>query len=284
MKKIIIGLTLLCTLVIIGACNSRNINNEKNAPKQITIYIARHGKTMLNTNDQSQGWIDAPLTPAGIEVAEKLGRGLSHIKFDSVYSSDSGRAIETASLILENNGQKNLINKINKDQRLREFNFGTFEGISNKEMWSRVAEEEGFTLDQWQLNMNKIGFINTIKNLSNTLKKLDKEKLNQLGRAEGIPSDKISWEAEDYNTVVSRSNKALEDIITSAKKDNQSNVLIASHGMTISALVSSLDDTVKIPVTGLNNASICKIIYDVKSGKTYVKSINDLTYVKQGEE
>jgi len=284
MKKFMIGLTLLCTLSILGACNSGHLNSNRSIPKQITIYIARHGKTMLNTTDQSQGWIDAPLTPAGIKVAENLGRGLRHIKFDSVYSSDSGRAIETASLILEKNGQKNLVNKINKDQRLREFNFGTFEGIPNEEMWSRVAKEEGFTLEQWQLNMKKIGFINTIKNLSDTLKKLDKEKLNQLGKTEKIPSDKISWEAEDYNTVVSRSNKALEDIITTAKKDNQANVLIASHGMTISALVSSLDDTAKIPVTGLNNASICKIIYDVKSSKISVKSINDLTYVEEGEK
>ncbi|RZI48205.1 histidine phosphatase family protein [Lactococcus kimchii] len=284
MKKFMIALTLLCTLAVLGACNSSHLNSKKNGTKQITIYIARHGKTMLNTTDHSQGWSDAPLTPAGIKVAEDLGKGLSDIKFDSVYSSDSGRAIETASIILKNNGQKNLVNKINRDQRLREFNFGTFEGVPSGEMWSSVAKKEGLTLAQWQTNMRKKGFISTIKDFSDTLNKLDKEKLNQLGKSAKIPSNKVSWLAEDYNTVVARSNKALEDIVTSAKKNNSNNILIVSHGMTISALVSSLDNSVKIPSTGLGNASICKITYEIKSGKFFVKSVNDLSYVEDGEK
>lgn len=284
MKKFMIVLTLLCTLVVLGACNSSHLNSQKKNSKQITIYIARHGKTMLNTTDQSQGWIDAPLTPAGVKVAENLGKGLRNIKFDSVYSSDSGRAIETASIILKNNGQKNLVNKINRDQRLREFNFGTFEGKPNEEMWSSVAKKEGLTLSQWKSNMRKKGFISTIQDFSNTLKKLDQEKLKQLGKLEKIPSNKVSWEAEDYKTVVVRSNKALKDIITTAKKEKQANILIASHGMTISALVSSLDNSVNLPTAGLDNASICKIVYDIKKGSFVVKSINDLSYVKQGEK
>ena len=43
---------------------------------EVVLYIVRHGKTMLNTTDRVQGWSDAVLTPAGIEVAEYLGRNI----------------------------------------------------------------------------------------------------------------------------------------------------------------------------------------------------------------
>ena len=178
MEKLAIALGFIGALIFLGGCQATQANNQKTDPKEITIYIARHGKTMLYTTDKSQGWIDAPLTPAGTTIAENLGKGLKNIKFDSVYSSDSGRAIETASLILKNNGQTNLVDKIKKEKRLREFNFGTFEGIPNQEMWSAVAEDQGLTLKQWQSNMEKNGVINSIKDFANALNRLDKERLD----------------------------------------------------------------------------------------------------------
>ena len=92
-------------------------SKAKEAPKEITVYFTRHGKTMLNTKERAQGWSDAPLTPAGIEFSEAVGKGIGDsIKFDKVYSSDSGRAIETAEVILENAGQKV---PVEKDKRLK---------------------------------------------------------------------------------------------------------------------------------------------------------------------
>ncbi|MGX6977647.1 phosphoglycerate mutase family protein [Vagococcus elongatus] len=44
--------------------------------EDVTLYITRHHKIMLNTLNRSQGWIDSPLTPAGIEVAESQGKTL----------------------------------------------------------------------------------------------------------------------------------------------------------------------------------------------------------------
>ncbi len=57
----------------------------------IEIYIARHGKTMLNASDQVQGWSDAVLTPQGQRQAISLGRGLAKhgIHFTAAYSSDT---------------------------------------------------------------------------------------------------------------------------------------------------------------------------------------------------
>ena len=79
MKKLCLKLAMMVlTLTVITGCkenaSSKTSKVDKNA--EVTIYLTRHGKTMLNTTDRSQGWIDAPLTPAGIEIAESLGKGL----------------------------------------------------------------------------------------------------------------------------------------------------------------------------------------------------------------
>ena len=146
---------MLALLVVFSGCNQKSGAKEATAETKesetsgIVLYFVRHGKTMLNTVDRSQGWIDAPLTPAGIEVAEQLGKGLKEVKFDQVFTSDSGRAIETAELILKNNGQSDQTKNMIKDKRLREYNFGTYEGQMNEEMLTAVAKAEGKTYEEY---------------------------------------------------------------------------------------------------------------------------------------
>ncbi len=55
---------------------------------------------MFNTIERVQGWCDTPLTKQGQEGIHYLGRGLKDVDFSFAYSSDSGRAIETARIIL----------------------------------------------------------------------------------------------------------------------------------------------------------------------------------------
>ncbi|GAB2021083.1 histidine phosphatase family protein [Pseudolactococcus yaeyamensis] len=254
---------------------------DKNA--EVTIYLTRHGKTMLNTTDRSQGWIDAPLTPAGVEIAESLGKGLKveKVTFDAVYSSDSGRAVETANIALKNSGQEDLLKTLKTDKRLREFNFGTYEGMPNEEMWTAIAEKQGMTLEAFQAGMAENGFVKTIKGFADTLHELDKVKLEELAQKNKVPAADVSWQAEDYQTVIARSKSALDDIVKDAQKNGQKNILVTSHGMTIAALVSSLDEKAPVPATGLKNASVSKITY--KSGQYKVETVNDLTYVEKGQ-
>lgn len=272
-------------MTIITGCkenvSSKTSKVDKNA--EVTIYLTRHGKTMLNTTDRSQGWIDAPLTPAGVEIAEYLGKGLKaeKVTFDAVYSSDSGRAVETANIALKNSGQEDLLKNLKTDKRLREVNFGTYEGMPNEEMWTAIAEKQGKTLDDFQAGMAKDGFVNTIKGFADTLHELDKAKLEELAQKNKVPAADVSWQAEDYQTVIARSKSALDDIVKDAQKNGQKNILVTSHGMTIAALVSSLDEKAPVPATGLKNASVSKITY--KDGQYKVATVNDLTYVEKGK-
>ncbi|GGC85815.1 histidine phosphatase family protein [Enterococcus wangshanyuanii] len=276
LKKLFVGAALVS--MVLAGCNSGTATEEKKADtkenknSEVVIYLARHGKTMLNTVDRSQGWIDAPLTPAGVEVAEHLGKGLSDVSFDKVVTSDSGRAIETAELVLQNNGQEDMIKKMTKDKRLREYNFGTYEGLMNEEMLTAVAKEQGKTFEEYNEWMQEVGFYKGILDFADVLSKLDKKNVE-----EGV-----NWPAEDSQTIIDRLTNALDDLVKDAQKEGANNVLVVSHGMSIITLLGELDSNADLPDGGLKNASVSKVTY--KDGKYSVDSVNDLSYVEKGQE
>ncbi len=106
------------------------MSKEKHETK---LYLVRHGETVWNVEDKMQGVKDSPLTEKGIEHARQLGKSFKNlsISIDKIYSSDLGRAFDTAVLI-----GKTLNIDICKDERLRERNMGIFEGCS----WDYVRE------------------------------------------------------------------------------------------------------------------------------------------------
>lgn len=87
------------------------------------IYIVRHGETVWNKEKRLQGTTDIELSEAGRELAIISGKNLQDTKIDRIFSSPLKRAYETASLI---KGSRNM--EIETDDRIRELNFGSFEG------------------------------------------------------------------------------------------------------------------------------------------------------------
>ncbi|WP_367378991.1 histidine phosphatase family protein [Enterococcus gilvus] len=277
LKKVVVGMLSIGLLAGCSGGGAATDATDTSADKKadgVTVYFTRHGKTMLNTTGKSQGWSDAPLTPAGIEVAEDVGTGIGKsITFDKVYSSDSGRAIETAEIILDKSGQKA---KINKDKRLREFNFGTFEATPGAESVEAIAKRKELTADEYTEKAAKEGggYNGFIKELSDDLAEIDKENVKE----------NENWPAENYAAVAKRSKEALDDIVDEASENGDDSILVVSHGMTLATLLNELDSSVSadIPMSGLENASISKATY--KNGKWKVETINDMSYAEKGAE
>ncbi len=230
----------------------------------VTLYVVRHGKTMLNTTDRVQGWADAPLTPAGVEVVEAAGRGLADVEFQAAYSSSSGRAYETADLILKESEKSSDLTII-QDERLREFNFGTYEGDLNHTMWQDIADDKGVTLEEFLANVDP-------KEFADTVAKLDKAR----------PEAEGNWPAEDYDTIVARLDAGLTDIVKTEAAKGDGNVLIVSHGLSIMAMLKHLFGDDMPEATGVKNASVTIIEY--KDGKYELKSFNDESYIEKGQK
>ena len=143
-----IGLVMLLLL----GCGGAAMNSDAVAPSaipassdeanEVTIYLVRHGETEYNVAGLLQGWCDSPLTESGVADAKALGRGLSEIPFVRAYSSDSGRAITTATYALGTRAGS--MEVIQRDD-LREMHYGTLEATPNADAWNSMRYANGFT-------------------------------------------------------------------------------------------------------------------------------------------
>lgn len=82
-----------------------------------------------------QGQHDSPLSPTGVMQARLLAGRFTKDSFAALYSSDLGRAHQTARAIADVTGHE-----IRVDERLRERHFGVFEGLTGAEMKARYPD------------------------------------------------------------------------------------------------------------------------------------------------
>ncbi|MDO4198033.1 MAG: histidine phosphatase family protein [Erysipelotrichaceae bacterium] len=87
------------------------------------LYLMRHGKTSWNINRRYQGNTDIPLCDEGILQAKEAKEKYKDVHFDICYTSPLSRARKTAEIVLEGRDIQ-----IITDERLREMNFGEYEG------------------------------------------------------------------------------------------------------------------------------------------------------------
>ncbi len=88
----------------------------------IKIIYFVHGTTTDNEQDLATGWLPGELSKEGKEQAKELGSIVSGEHFDVVFCSDLKRAVDSARIAFGNKY------KIIQDNRLRECNYGDFNG------------------------------------------------------------------------------------------------------------------------------------------------------------
>ncbi|MGG0120950.1 histidine phosphatase family protein [Bacillus paranthracis] len=230
------------------------MKNRETDSNVVTLYVTRHGKTILNTNHRAQGWADSPLVEKGVEVASNLGTGLKDIHFTSAYSSDSGRAIETANLVLKYSEQSKL--KLEQRKKLRELNFGIFEGEKLDNMWDAVGKAAGVASPEELMKFS-------IQEVIDLIRAADPTK-----------------QAEDWELFSTRIKAEIDKISEEVAKDGGGNVLVVVHGLLITTLIEMLDSN-KTKL-GVENASVTKILY--QDGTYTVESVGDMSYVAKGTE
>lgn len=123
-----------------------NIRKEIKMNRELKLYIMRHGETEWNMLEKFQGQLNSALTERGIEKIVKTGKELENVKFKAVYTSELGRTIDTAEIILENNNfeKKKDVEKRLKLEKLSELNeiyFGEWQGMDFKEIFLKYPEE-----------------------------------------------------------------------------------------------------------------------------------------------
>ena len=88
------------------------------------IYLIRHGETDWNQAGLLQGQTDIALNVQGLEQAREAAERLKEVPFEIAFCSPLIRAKRTAETII---GDRKIT--ITTDERLRELNFGPWEGV-----------------------------------------------------------------------------------------------------------------------------------------------------------
>jgi len=128
------------------------------------IYIIRHGQTDWNIEHRTQGQTDIALNTNGIKQAELITRKIVNLKIDNIISSDLKRAYMTAQII-----NKNFNKNIKTDKRLREFCFGTLEGITRDKITQEIWDDFNKNPKQFNAETKKEIF-NRIKSFIDDIK------------------------------------------------------------------------------------------------------------------
>ena len=118
-----------------GNCNNKNEETLK-------LYIVRHGETEWNVIKRFQGQLNTPLTEKGMEKLRETGKKLENVLFDEVYTSELGRTVASAEIILnENRGYRNKKLELKKLAELNEVYFGVWQGLTYEEVFLKYPEE-----------------------------------------------------------------------------------------------------------------------------------------------
>lgn len=197
------------------------------------IYFVRHGETYLNRYGRMQGWSDSFLTENGILAVKKCAQSLAGIHFDKVYSSDSGRAIETAKIILAANESPKYL-QIETSFFFRETCFGGFEGSISDETWDKVIKYFGYS------SMKELGANESLRSVMNTMKSLDKY-----------------GDVESYEEFWKRVESGLNLIM--AQNDEESKILVVCHGNYIRNIKDKYQQEFDT-VSEIENSSVTKLL------------------------
>ena len=184
-----------------------------------TIYLVRHGETYMNLYTKMQSWSDTPLTERGIEGAKKLGKALSNVPFDIAITSDLKRASDTCKIIVSENANAKKL-KIIPTPYFREQFYGYLEGLDSEMAWRMAGSPHGYQHSDDMFVNEKI---DTIRNWC--------KDADPFGQAES---------AKEYWTRLNNGFKLIENL------NNVKNILLVTHGFTISSIVNKFAPEVDV--------------------------------------
>ncbi len=100
------------------------------------VILIRPGETDWNRQGRWQGWVASPLNDYGRAQSQALSKFIRNIGMSALYSSDSRRAVETATLLAAALNFEPVF-----DPRWRERDVGTWQGMTLDEIRSWNAKE-----------------------------------------------------------------------------------------------------------------------------------------------
>lgn len=213
-----------------------------------TLVLVRHGESTWNKENLFTGWVDVPLSDAGIGEAAAGGKLLKEggYSFDVAYTSTLKRAIKTLWLVLEELDLMYI--PIVNTWRLNERHYGSLQGLNKQETVEKHGKEQVLI---WRRSYD---IPPPVVDLSSEYHP------SKDPRYAGVEFDDNFTESlkttgerfmPDWNNVIGPDIKA-------GKK-----VIIAAHGNTLRALVQHLDGISEDEISNLNIPTGVPLVYEL---------------------
>ena len=213
------------------------------------LVLLRHGTSQWNTDNRFTGWVDVPLSPAGVEEAKGAAKLIREagLTFDVAYTSVLKRAIKTLWIVLEENDLMWL--PVIRSWRVNERMYGGLQGLDKAETTAKHGEAQ---VKIWRRSYDV------------PPPPLDESSEYWPGkdrRYDEIPRAELP-KSECLKDTVARFLPLWESEIGPAIKSGK-RVLIAAHGNSIRALVKHLDNVSDNDIVELNIPTGIPLVYEL---------------------
>ncbi len=214
---------------------------------EYTLVLLRHGQSLWNLENVFTGWTDVALSEQGMAEARAAGRlmGESGLTFDVVHTSLLRRAIDTASLALDEMDLGWI--PVEKHWRLNERHYGALQGLNKQQ----TTDEHGAE----QVHIWRRSYDTPPPALAPTD---PRHPLND-PRYAWMPPE-LAPGTECLADVVDRMLPYWYDRIVPAIRAGRK-VIVVAHGNSLRALVKHLDGVSDEEITGLNIPTGIPLLY-----------------------
>ena len=214
------------------------------------LVLVRHGESRWNLDNRFTGWTDVPLSKGGINEAEECAAELKRINFDIAFTSILERTQATILIILSQQNRTGVFQHEGKSK------YSDWKSKSN-----RYSKNDIPIFSSELLNERYYGTLQGMKK-NEAVKIYGKEQIFRWRRSyEGAPPEGESLRGTYERTLPFYKEKVLPHL----QKGKQ--VLLASHGNTLRAIIKDLEGISDEDIPFLNLPHSKAIIYKFTNGE-----------------
>lgn len=217
------------------------------------LTLLRHGLSLWNQKNLFQGWVDIPLSEAGIQESLAAGQKIAHVPIDVIYTSTLVRA------------QMSLVLALLRHQSGKVPVF-LHPGGGKLEEWEKIHSEEAKkgtipVYTAWELNERMYGDLQGL-NKAETAKKYGAEQVHIWRRS----FDTAPPHGESLAMTAARTIPYFQKKIIPHLEAGQS-VFICAHGNSLRSIIMHLENLSKDEVLHLELATGDPKTYSYEKGK-----------------
>ena len=220
--------------------------------KSSKLVLLRHGQSEWNRRNLFTGWVDIPLSEAGIEEAINAGKRFSAIPFDIIFMSSLIRAQLTAMIAMSVHDEGKVPVVLHPDAKRQE------EWAKNYN--PKASEMTIPVIAAWEINERMYGELQGLDK-DETRAKFGPEQVKIWRRS----FDKSPPNGESLKDTAARSIPYFENQIVPHLQEGK-NILVSAHGNSLRSIVMFLDNLSEDEVLKLEIPTGDPICYSFENG------------------